>query len=94
MAVRASNVGGAPTDTALAAKRRLRRRRAGRASRRRPGVEVLAGPAVGDAGRLEAGAVAAQPVRWLVHVTAAGPLGTVVVAHPKADDARAEVKTP
>jgi hypothetical protein len=93
VAVRATNTGRLATDSALAAKQRLDvgvrvRFEAG------PGVEVLAGPPVGNAGRLAAGAVAAEPVRWLVAGPAAGALGTVRVEHPKADDVRTEVTTP
>jgi len=58
------------------------------------GVEILAGPEVGNAGRLAAGAVASDPVQWLVGAAEAGTLGTVRVEHPKADDMRVEVITP
>ena len=93
VAVRATNPGGLATDTATARERRLD---AGVRLRfeAAPGVEVLAGPAVANAGRLEAGGVAAAPASWLVQRSDAGALGTLRVEHPKADPKSVKVVTP
>ncbi len=90
---RAANPGGLATDSAVAAKQRLDVRVRVRFVKA-AGAEILAGPEVANAGRLEAGGVAAEPARWLVRLEKPGTLGTLRVEHPKTDDHVVEVKTP